>query len=132
MSGFDLLFCDMPLPDAGLGPETLFCTRAFDGVFSDVYRIMADGHLFGPFEELPPTANRPGQPAHRAAATGYPAEGDPLAWNGDIEFWSLQRPRQVFFACFVEGRCVRILPENDYRALMEKGRRWALFSSISN
>ena len=126
MSGFDLLFCDMPLPDTELGPESLFCTRAFDGVFSDVYRITADGHLFGPFEEdPPPPANRPDQPTHVAAAR-YPAERHPLAWNGDIEFWSEQHPREVFFACFVDGRCVRILLESDYRSLMEKGRRWAL------
>lgn len=125
MSGYDLLFCEMPLPDTGLGPETLFCTRACDGVFSDFYRITADGRLLGLFEELPPTANRPGQPAHGAAAAGYPAEGDPLTWNGDIEFWSLQRSRQVFFACLVDGRCVRILPEDNYRAPMEKGRRYS-------
>lgn len=43
MSGFDLHFCDMPLPDTGLGPETLFCTRAFDGVFSDVYSHSSNG-----------------------------------------------------------------------------------------
>lgn len=129
MSGYDLLFCEMPFPDTGLGPETLFYTRAFDGVLSDVYRITADGHLFGPFEEVPPSANEPDQPTHGAAAIRYPAQGPPLAWNGDIEFWS-QHPRHVFFACFVDGRCVRILPENEYRSLMEKGRRWALRSSF--
>ncbi|MDU0343994.1 hypothetical protein [Bosea rubneri] len=129
MSGYDLLFCEMPLPETKLGPETLFCTRAFDGVFSDVYRITADGYLFGPFEEVPPPANRPAQPTHGAAATGYPADGRPLAWNGDIEFWSQQHPRQVFFACFVDGRCVRILLDSDYRSLMERARRWALLSA---
>jgi len=43
MSGYDLLFCEMPLPDTGLGPETLFCTRAFDGVFNDVYSAALAG-----------------------------------------------------------------------------------------
>ncbi|HEY5798407.1 MAG TPA: hypothetical protein VIU82_25680, partial [Bosea sp. (in: a-proteobacteria)] len=97
---------------------------AFDGVWSDVYRITADGHLFGPFEEVPPSVN---QPDH-AAATKYPTQGPPLAWNGDIEFWSEGHPRHVFFACFVDGRCVRILPESEHRALMERARRWALLS----
>jgi len=46
MSGYDLLFCEMPLLDTWLGPETLFYTRAFDGVLSDAYRITADGYLF--------------------------------------------------------------------------------------
>jgi hypothetical protein len=129
MSGHDLLFCEMPLPDTGLGPETLFCTRAFDGVFNDSYRITADGHLFGPVEQVFVYPNRPGEPVHAVAATDCPTEGPPLAWNGDIEFWSGQHSQLVFFACFVDGRCVRMLLESDYRSLMERARRCALHSS---
>lgn len=125
MSGYDLLYCEMPLPAAGLGPTSLFFTRAFDGVWSNVCRITADGSLFGPFEEVPASATMP-DTLQQCPAAKYPAEGQPLDWNGDIEFWSEQRPRQVFFACFVDGLCVRILPKNEYLALMERGRRWAL------
>jgi hypothetical protein len=110
MGGYDLLFCEMPLPETTLGPETIFCTRAFDGVFNDLYRVTADGRLFGPVEPVLTYPSRPGEPAHHVAATDCPTDGPPLAWNGDIEFWSEQDSQVVFFACFVEGRCVRILP----------------------
>lgn len=53
MSGYDLLLCEMSLPDTGLGAEIIFCTRTFDGVFNDLYRITADGRLFGPVEQVP-------------------------------------------------------------------------------
>jgi hypothetical protein len=132
MSGFDLLLCEMPLPDDTFGPGTLFCTRAFDGVLSDVYWIAADGHRFGPFEESSLSATEPNQLARGDTGAGYRAESRPLAFNGDIEFWTLQPPRRIFFACLVDGRCVRILTEDEYCALMEKARRWALFSSFSN
>jgi len=46
MSGYDLLFYEMPLPAARRGPETIFCTRAFDGAFNNLYRIKA------PFEQV--------------------------------------------------------------------------------
>lgn len=128
MAGYDLLFCEMPFPDAELGPETVFGTRAFDGVFNDIYRITADGRLIGPLEQVLSYPPQPGEPVRQVAATDWATGGTPLAWNGDIEFWSETHPPRVFFACFVDGRCARILPENDYRSLMEKGRRWALLS----
>lgn len=131
MGGYDLLLCEMSLPDTGLGPETIFCTRAFDGVFNDLYRITADGHLFGPVEQVLGVPNRPPKPADGAAATSDPATGPPLAWNGNIPLWNEKHPQLVFYACFVDGRCVRILRESDYRSLMEKGRRWALASLFS-
>lgn len=128
MSGYDLLFCEMSLPDTGLGPETIFCTRAFDGVFNDLYRITADGRLFGPVQQVLSYPNRAGAPVHGSVTTDYRAIGPPLAWNGDIESWSELDSQLVFVACFVDGRCVRILTKNNYSALMEKGRRWALLS----
>jgi len=128
MGGYDLLFCEMSLPDTRLGPESIFCTRAFDGVFNDAYRITADGRLFGPAEQMLSYPTRAGAPVHVSVTTDYRAIGPPLAWNGDIEFWSEQESQLVFFACFVDRRCVRILTKNDYRALMERARRRALLS----
>jgi len=90
MSGNDLLFCEMRLPDTRLGPETIFCTRAFDGIFNDLYRITADGRLFGPVERVlcdlatsKPDSRRGGPPFQTAFSRGHPGKRE----------WS--RPRAV-------------------------------------
>lgn len=124
MSGYDLLLCEMSLPDPRFGPETLFLTRAFRGVFSELYVITADGHLLGPFDDVSLLAGATGSASKALASCG---EEDPsCTFNGDIEFWANEHLAPTFFACFIDGRCVRILEERCYRELMVRARRWAL------
>lgn len=129
MSGFDLIICEMALPDPSVAPDTLFQTRAFNGVFEDVYRITAEGELHAPAVEqvLSYGAN---QPVEDDTTTSSEAENRNPDFNGDIEFWNPQPPWQTFFACFIDGQCVAILTEGDYRAVMEKGRRRAVLEHV--
>lgn len=79
MGRYDLLFCEMPLPDAELGPEAVFCTRTFDGVLNNLYRITADRRLSGPVEQVLSYQNRASEHSRACVTADYRAMGPPLA-----------------------------------------------------
>lgn len=72
MSGFDLILCEMQLPEPRLGPETLFHPRALAGVFSEVYIITADGRLFGPYADVPLPVTDAGDDVSKFRPTALP------------------------------------------------------------
>jgi len=51
-----------------------------------------------------------------------------VPFNGDLKFYGrgADGVSYSYFACFIDGRCVRILTEEDQARLMEEARRWAL------
>jgi hypothetical protein len=62
-----------------------------------------------------------------------PERDEEIAFNGDLTFTdvgSVSSPTYV--ACFVEGRCVRIFLEEDYRQQMETARRKMLAGELGD
>jgi hypothetical protein len=139
MSGYDEIRCRMPLPAPGLSTETVFQTRAFVGVFGEHYTISSDGRLIyhrlmvAPLSPTAPEQTKPWTETEFASGPPDTVRGDvEVAYNGDLEFREFGPVPRTFFACFIDGRCVRVLGEGDYHDLMEKARRRALLGTASN
>ena len=130
MSVWDHIRCEMPLPGSPAEGRHTFMTQDPPTQFIEDHTIPAAGRLIRHGREWTPRKERPHRddpnPVRRSIGTfrSVPDQDEEVAFNGDLTFTdrsSVDSPTYV--ACFVDGRCVRIFLEEEYRLRMEVARR---------
>jgi hypothetical protein len=120
----------MPLPGGLLAADREFMTRDTPVQFFEHYTITADGRLIHHGKEWVPEEERPHRDHPNELMRAYrafrraPELDEEIAFNGDLSFTDQSAVSSpTYVACFVDGRCVRIFLEEDYRQRMETARR---------
>jgi hypothetical protein len=105
-------------------------TRDTPAQFFEDYSITAEGRLIHHGTEEVPEDERPhgDHPSIFANSVGAwrlaPDRDEEVPFNGDLTITDLSSVSgPTYVACFIDGRCVRILLEDQHKQLMEAGRR---------
>jgi hypothetical protein len=122
-----------------MAADRVFATRDTPAQFCEDYTITADGRLIHHGREWVPEEERPHRDHPNEVMRLYgslrpaPERDEEIAFNGDLTFTdqgSVSSP--TYIACFVDGRCVRIFLEDDYRQRMETARRKMLAGELGD
>ena len=137
MSTYDHIRCEMPLPEPQPPEGTVFITRDTPTQFFDDYTITADGRLIHHgTEEVPDeersSADLPDILRGSTELGRSASERDKeIPYNGDLTFQALSSSTSpAYVACFIDGRCVRILTRDEHKRLMEFARRLILMTDL--
>ena len=137
MSTYDHIRCEMPLPEPQSPEGTVFITRDTPTQFFDEYTITADGRLIHHGTEEVPDEERsssevPGILGGSSELWCPASERDKeIPYNGDLTFQALSSSSSsTYVACFIDGRCVRILTRDEHKRLMEFARRLILTTDL--
>jgi hypothetical protein len=139
VSVWDDIRCEMPLPGGLLAADRVFMTRDTPVQFFENYTITADGRLIHHGRKWVPEEERPyrDHPSKLMRLCGAlrpaPERDEEIAFNGDLTFADQSSASSpIYVACFVDGRCVRIFLEEDYRQRMETARRKMLAGELDD
>jgi len=130
LSVWDHIRCEMPLPGAPADGTRTFMTRDTPYQFMEDYTITADGRLIHQATKWIPREDRPDPDEPRVMRHSFgsrrpaPDQDEEVPFNGDLTFTDLSaRNSPTYVACFIDGRCIRIFLEEEYRQRMEQARR---------
>jgi hypothetical protein len=120
----------MSLPEPRPAEGAVFMTRDTPAQFFEDYTITAEGKLIHHGTEEVPEDERSHRdhPSIFANSVGAwrlaPDRDEEVPFNGDLTFTDLiSVSGPTYVACFIDGRCVRILLEDQHKRLMQAGRR---------